>query len=662
MIPVKKPYSPPHPLSMRIIRLSFFLIFLIGISPRLTAQQLVQIKDGEGIDLGLYLEYFIDESNSLKVEEATGQTYETSNAKILNLANLPFNVWIRFDLQSQTKDEIYLTVDNALLEEIEVYSITDGEIDKTFEGGALRPFHERSIQSENFLMKLPITEGMTSSIYLKVNSKFPLLLPMDIATPPALSKNYQEHNLFWGLYAGTLLFAFLYNLFVFFSVREKRYLYYILYILGSVIFYMGLQGYSFQYLWPNHPILNIRLGFLISLTNIIITIFSMSFLRITKKSKVMYYFGVGTIVAYTLIGIINFTPAYSLGLGLAQLLSLITCIYFITVAVISFFRGIQSAKYYLIGWTIFLVLVSVYILTINGVITGNFFTTHSIFIGHMSEVLLLSFALADQINILKKENETNQKRIILQLEENEKLQLKVTQELEEKVIQRTAEVVREKNEAEYQRKRSDELLLNILPAETAEELKNTGKAKAKHISEVTVIFADIQDFTKLSENLSPSDLVKEINECFSVFDKIMEKYNVEKIKTIGDSYMAAGGLPKPNKTHAKDVINAALEIQEYLLEYKKKKLLKGENPFEMRIGIHTGPVVAGIVGIKKFAYDIWGDTVNLASRMESSGEIGKVNISEATYNHVKDDFNCIYRGKIEAKNKGDIDMYFVEKK
>jgi class 3 adenylate cyclase len=203
-------------------------------------------------------------------------------------------------------------------------------------------------------------------------------------------------------------------------------------------------------------------------------------------------------------------------------------------------------------------------------------------------------------------------------------------------------------------------LLNILPSAVAEELKEKGSAEAKLIDEVTVIFTDFKGFTQLSERLSPKALVAEINACFSKFDLIMEKYGVEKIKTIGDSYMAVGGLPNANHTHAKDVVNAALEIQNYMSEHKSKREISGELYFEIRIGVHTGPVVAGIVGVKKFQYDIWGDTVNTASRMESSGEAGKVNISETTYEKVKNDFNCVFRGEIAAKGKGMLKMYFVE--
>ena len=211
------------------------------------------------------------------------------------------------------------------------------------------------------------------------------------------------------------------------------------------------------------------------------------------------------------------------------------------------------------------------------------------------------------------------------------------------------------------KKKSDLLLLNILPHETAEELKTTGKANARRFDEVTVMFTDFKDFTQASERMAAEELVAEINFYFSEFDNIISRHNIEKIKIIGDSYMCAGGLPVANNTHATDVIRAALELQEFVITQKSRRHALGLPSFELRIGIHTGPVVAGIVGLKKFAYDIWGDTVNTASRMESAGEINKVNISGETYKMVKDRFICTYRGKITAKHKGEIDMYFVDR-
>jgi adenylate cyclase len=207
--------------------------------------------------------------------------------------------------------------------------------------------------------------------------------------------------------------------------------------------------------------------------------------------------------------------------------------------------------------------------------------------------------------------------------------------------------------------RSDELLLNILPAETAEELKQTGSAIAKKYDNVSVIFTDFKNFTEVSQKMTAEELVREIDYCYSAFDDILSRYNIEKIKTIGDSYMCVAGLPIEANDHAKNAIAACLEITRFIEKEKEHRKEKGMIYFEMRIGIHSGPVVAGIVGKKKFAYDIWGDTVNIASRMESTGSEGKINISETTYELIKDTISCEYRGEVEVKNRGKMKMYFV---
>jgi adenylate cyclase len=221
-----------------------------------------------------------------------------------------------------------------------------------------------------------------------------------------------------------------------------------------------------------------------------------------------------------------------------------------------------------------------------------------------------------------------------------------------------------KNRIEEEKDRSENLLLNILPADIASELKEHGKAEARDFEMVSILFTDFKSFTQVSEKMSARDLVSNINHCFEAFDTIMGKYGVEKIKTIGDAYMAAGGLPVETKDSIKNTVLAALEMQRFIFKLREEKEAKGEHAFEMRVGIHTGPVVAGIVGVKKFQYDIWGDTVNTASRMESHGEVGEVNISQATYELIKDDsqFSFEHRGKISAKGKGEVDMYFVSLK
>jgi class 3 adenylate cyclase/CHASE1-domain containing sensor protein len=215
----------------------------------------------------------------------------------------------------------------------------------------------------------------------------------------------------------------------------------------------------------------------------------------------------------------------------------------------------------------------------------------------------------------------------------------------------------------FQYFKSENLLLNILPAEIAHELKANGKSDARYFESATILFSDFKDFTETAARLTAPELVEEINYCFKGFDSITEKFKIEKIKTIGDAYMAAGGLPIPNIDSVRNTVLAAIEMQDFMIRKKAQNEAANKTVFEMRVGVHTGPVVAGIVGVKKFQYDIWGDTVNTAYRVENVGETGKVNISQATYELIKDDatFSFESRGKIEVKGKGEIEMWFVEK-
>jgi len=227
--------------------------------------------------------------------------------------------------------------------------------------------------------------------------------------------------------------------------------------------------------------------------------------------------------------------------------------------------------------------------------------------------------------------------------------------------QRSIKQLAEKNAIiEEEKKRSDELLLNILPMEVMQELKAHGKTTARNYKKASVLFADIKDFTIISEQLSPDDLIEGLDAYFEKFDQIIDKYDIEKIKTIGDAYVCAGGVPTRSEGNPHLVVEAALEFLKEIDKLGKERLAQNKVPFQFRIGIHTGQLVAGVIGLRKFAYDIWGDTVNMAARMQQASETNKINISGTTYELVKDKFACVYRGKIDAKNKGEIDMYFVE--
>jgi class 3 adenylate cyclase/lipopolysaccharide biosynthesis regulator YciM len=220
----------------------------------------------------------------------------------------------------------------------------------------------------------------------------------------------------------------------------------------------------------------------------------------------------------------------------------------------------------------------------------------------------------------------------------------------------------QKQTVEQEKEKSDRLLLNILPKDTAEELKEKGSVSAKHYPIASVLFTDFKGFSEISEKLAPEKLVKELDDCFSAFDNIVEKYDVEKIKTIGDAYMAVGGIPIITEKHVENVLNAAFEIREHMNKVAIEKRKNSEPFFEIRIGMHSGPLVTGVVGTKKFQYDVWGDTVNVASRMESNSEPGKINVSESTYQLLKNNENYIFtpRGEIDVKGKGNMKMYFVE--
>ena len=270
---------------------------------------------------------------------------------------------------------------------------------------------------------------------------------------------------------------------------------------------------------------------------------------------------------------------------------------------------------------------------------------------------------------------------ITNVEKERKLKLKHKEEVKQKEAQRNVFIIavcfavlialaifsrlnyvrKSKARLQIEKDRSEHLLHNILPVEVAEELKEKGYVDAQNFETASILFTDFKSFTETASHLSPQELVAEINVCFKAFDKIIDHYQIEKIKTIGDAYMAAGGLPKPDTNAVKKIILAAIAMQNFVSKRKLENQKNNKPAFEMRVGIHVGPIVAGIVGVKKFQYDVWGETVNIASRMESNGDIGKVNISHNTYILVKGEKDLAFesRGKIDVKGKGELQMYFV---
>jgi class 3 adenylate cyclase len=454
-----------------------------------------------------------------------------------------------------------------------------------------------------------------------------------IGTPEQLMI-LREGNIILSVFlAGTLFILFVYHLWIFLLRRtEKAALWFGILCICVFLRTFLINERVVYYLFPG---LSLNIGYRMEY----LTMFSVTFFygmyfyylfRNSSSKKVLQFIGSITIIE-GLITIFAPTPYYTSVVIVFQAIIYLEWLYFFILTFKPVIWKAQGGALLLFSWIIVLICGTNDMLYLNMIINTSIVGHYAFFIFLVTQAYILSFKISEAFNQV------------------EYLSLN----LEHKVEERTRELGDEK-------KKSDNLLLNILPAEVAEELKQHGRSNAKTYGLVTVMFTDFKDFTDVSEKVSPELLVSEIDYCFSAFDNIIEKYGIEKIKTIGDAYICAGGLPVLTFTHAADTVSAAIEIRNFMLQRKKEKEVKGEIPFELRIGIHTGPVVAGIVGVKKFAYDIWGDTVNLAARMESSGEAGKINISGTTYALVKDKFNCTHRGKIQAKHKGEVDMYFVE--
>jgi class 3 adenylate cyclase len=269
----------------------------------------------------------------------------------------------------------------------------------------------------------------------------------------------------------------------------------------------------------------------------------------------------------------------------------------------------------------------------------------------MSIYLARDFAITNKnLKIQLEQVKILSAKTIQQEKEKQKILENQKEKLEVLVKERTKELAQEKGKTE-------DLLLNILPLKVVNDLKKSGKTNPESFENVTVYFSDIVGFTKLATKLEPNVLIDELNDMFTAFDDIMSKHECERIKTIGDAYMAVCGLPKPNEHHARNIINAALEIREYLENRNETATIK----WEIRIGIHSGKVVGGVVGVRKYIYDVFGDTINTTSRMESNSEPMQINVSETTYDMVKDQFDFTPRDIVEIKGKGEMRMFFLKK-
>jgi class 3 adenylate cyclase len=455
---------------------------------------------------------------------------------------------------------------------------------------------------------------------------------------------------FYGILTTIIVFCTVFGLFF----RERNYLLLALVGLLEVLYYLAADGIGGEFLWTHYPFVwvdKVGANAFGPISVCLITLFSVKFLN-TRSTVPLLHRMIWTVALISaVLGLLmpyhdwyQFFRLISNYIAIAWLAALI-----VAGAYLAFRKRNIAGVLFLSCFSISFICGIIWQLYLNGVIPETSLVKTINQIGLVIAAFLFSVAVGyNALQLRRKQRETERRRLLMEAE-NARLVKEQNVMLEEQVARRTFQL-------ETEKKKSDDLLLNILPSEVANELKDHGTAAARLYDNVTVLFTDFVNFTKAGEKLSPQELVDELNDCFKAFDEIITRHGLEKIKTIGDAYLAVAGLPRPLPQHACNAVAAAFDILSFLQRRKEQK-----ESFDVRIGVHSGPVVAGIVGVKKFAYDIWGDTVNTAARMEQSGAVGKINISHATYDLIRNDYQCSYRGEVRAKNKGEMKMYFVER-
>ena len=653
------------------------LVFLLGFSFVGASQPLVQLKQSDP-DLTIRdAAYIEDKDETLTIQQIrSGEVQFSRGDAAGHHASSDIDVyWVAFTVQNgEDTDRTWLLDLNKWLY-VDAYLSSDRGIDRKAITGHLIPYKERDypVSNENLVeLKLAAGETVQCTLRLETHNDF-ILRPNDLNVRVADEVYFLRHednrSTKIAFFFGIFLVMFFYNFFIFLSTKDRNYIFYLGILLCTMFLTLHNFGYTVQIFkgMDNYALWHARMHYIVpGFMAINVFMFIRGLLNVKEHYPIFNHIITGIIIFAILLPIPSLLGHSLLNDKISNIFGLFDMLFILTIAIKAVIDKHSYAIYFLIGYGAFSIGIALQLLSFEGVVPENVINYNPLQIGSAIEVVMLSFALASKINILKQENAEKQERIIEHLRENELLQSKVQRELEDKVAERTLQISKQKEEIEKQKDlvevekdKSDELLLNILPPAIADELKAHGKAAPRYYESVSVIFTDIENFTGISEGLSAGELVQDLDYCFRNFDEISERHGIVKIKTMGDAYMCASGVPVENPNHAVDAIRAALDFQSFMKQWNDERMSKGKEPWRIRCGVHSGPVTAGIVGKTKFAYDIWGDTVNLTSRLETSGEVGKVNISETTYQLVKDQFDCESRGKITAKNRGEIGMYFV---
>ncbi|MES2128259.1 MAG: adenylate/guanylate cyclase domain-containing protein [Pseudomonadota bacterium] len=564
-------------------------------------------------------------------------------------------VWARFDAPDHGNGLLLTT---SPWDEAEFYAVRGGRVVAHQRSGSDLPWDARTTRvtmtspiMHAGLVALDLVPGVTTTIYVRLHTegRLPDFDGLRIyAWDPFTVQQAERHDrLLQGVFVGMMFFLVVYNLGLLLTTHEASYLYYVIMEVGFTTTWAVLFGLTFEFLWPAHPSWDYH-GFMnaTSLGGFGLAMFLRHYLDMPRHfPRLDPWFKWGGPIG--LLGIpISYLPVSFHVMSLITLFMAPPMVLLILAVVTYAWRTRHPlAPNLLLAMACFAGGILVYFLGELGVLPMVDVTIHAAQIGSALAGFILSIGLGMRFQRVRSELAEQQ---LAHERERRAFMESQNRTLEAKVIERTSQLTAAQQQ-------SDALLSNILPQAIIEELRAHGATEPRRHEEASILFTDFSGFTQAVSTMPPRRLVQELNDIFRAFDDIISEQGLEKIKTIGDAYMAAGGLPVSSQDHAMRCVRAGLALTAYIAQRNETAAMK----WGLRVGVHSGSVVAGVVGKNKYAYDVWGDTVNIASRLESSGEINKVNISAYTFDLVREHFECSYRGKLEAKGKGQIDMYFV---
>jgi len=589
------------------------------------------------LSLGPYFEVLIDRDAKLSFEEVRSSRWDAEfqrhTGEVLNLGYTSSALWLRFRLPREQlpAEGLLLEIRWPLLDHIEFYVPQPGDREglryRQLVVGDTLPWHVREVKDRNFVFRLlPSATPGEESFYLRVTTDGTITVPAYLWRSDVFASYSRTSQIGFGMFYGLLLALILYNLMLFISLRDIAYLYYVLYAVAFAIGLVCFDGFGFEYFgpdgqwWPNN-------GF--ATFSSLAALFAMQFVRafLGTAASAPYSDRVLQVVV-GISGFLAFCGATGWLLSYRYVTTSMTMIMLFTPALVAFIGiramlgGYRVARFLLLAWVFLLAGFVISSLRTFGVLPYTFYTLHSIHVGIATDLLLLSFALADRINFMRRE----------------------------------ARLEKAKAQAmEIASRHKSELLLRVLPEAVIPRLQAGESPIADQFADVTVVFADIIGFTPLSERLGPKRMVLLLNDLFGRFDLAASRLGVEKIETTGDGYLAVGGAPRPLDNHPEAVAEFALAIVGAASEVPVSET----EHVQIRVGIHTGPVFAGVVGESRFHYKIFGETVNTASRIQGHAGSGRILISESTFKRVQSKFNIRKHDVVELKGHGPMQTYWL---